>query len=113
MGLRLFQKFSMVWEQFEQQIKTEFLKRFQADEIYQPETHPRALSALCDTVGWRYWKYSAAGAPWFQQFEELFFDSQYYKFRENFIGIVDLMQWQRSGFLSCRIRQRHRYIHRF
>ena len=84
MGLRLFQKFSMVWEQFEQQIKTEFLKRFQADEIYQPETHPRALSALYDTVGWRYWKYSAAGAPWFQQFEELFFDSQYYKFREKF-----------------------------
>ena len=46
MSLRLFRNFPQAWDKYEQQIRIEFLKRFQTNNAYRPEVHPHALSDL-------------------------------------------------------------------
>ena len=51
MSLRLFRNFPQAWDKYEQQIRIEFLKRFQTNNMYRPEVHPHALSDLYDRLG--------------------------------------------------------------
>ncbi len=90
MSLRLFRNFPQAWDKYEQQIRIEFLKRFQTNNMYRPEVHPHALSDLYDRLGGRYWLYNGDGILWFMQFDGLFFDRQYYEYRIKFYRYREL-----------------------
>ena len=90
MYMYLSQEFPRLWDQFEQQMNLKFLEGFRAGELSPSAAHLHPLSNLYDTVGWNYWKYSAAAAPWFQQFEEHFFESRYYEFEKKYYRYSEL-----------------------
>ena len=98
----LSQEFPRLWDQFEEQMNLKFLEGFQAGELSPSAANLHPLSNLYDTVGWNYWKYSAAAAPWFQQFEEHFFESRYYEFEKKYYRYseLDAMVAERLSQLS-------------
>lgn len=74
-----FEGFLPLWGRFERGLREKYMELIMAGALDTLDPTARVLSNVYEKLGWDFWHFRGAGAPWKTQLEEVFSENKYYE----------------------------------
>lgn len=105
-----FEEFSPLWNQFERSLKEKYMELILAGALEKAGSTANVLSNVYEKLGWDFWRFRGAGAPWTTRLEEVFFENRYYKLNKNlyyYDGLDALVADNLQGKAGALVQKAH------